>query len=241
MKKIVYHGGRFGKNTFWFSSSPRVAGSYGKITWINQIPQFDDYETYEIELKNPFVVNAKEAYYYEIKTPTKMKNDWHSSTVDTDGIVDWARKNGYDGVIIKNVMEGQGCSDIADDYVLFNRNFRKIESQDMLLLSFFPNGFGEMSKIDQERSSDFYNQKYVYDFGTIYVHAANDFETFDLYKALPKPNSTEILELPESFSLVENVVSLKDFKYTKIKDNLKDFSDSLLQLGEIENPSNPYS
>lgn len=126
MKKIAYHGGRFG-NTFWFSSSPRVAGSYGKITWINQIPQFDDYETYEIELKNPFVVNAKEAYYLDIKTPTKMKNDWISSTVNTDGIVEWAKNNGYDSVIIKNVIEGHGCSDVADEYVLFNRNFKEIE------------------------------------------------------------------------------------------------------------------
>ena len=62
-----------------------------------------------------------------------------------------------------------------------------------------------------------------------------------IYATLPKPNSTEILDLPESFNLVEDVVSLKDFKDNKIMSNLKDFADSLIQMGNVANPSNPFS
>lgn len=129
MKTVTaYHGGRFGKKAKWFSSSPKVAGSYGKITWDRYgIPQFDDYQTYEISFSNPFVVNAKGAYYFDIPTPKAMRNDWSSDTVDTDGIADWAYEHGYDSVIIKNVEEGHGYSEIATDYVLFTDNYRLIE------------------------------------------------------------------------------------------------------------------
>ena len=61
MKKTVYHGGRFGKDSAWFSDNPKVAGGFGKITWDNYgIPQYDDYKSYEIEYNNPFISKRKD-------------------------------------------------------------------------------------------------------------------------------------------------------------------------------------
>jgi hypothetical protein len=77
-----------------------------------------------LSFKKPFIVDAKESYYYDIKLPSKMKNDVYPglNTVDTDGIVDWAYRNGYDGVIIKNVFEGNGSSEYGDDYIIFSKD-----------------------------------------------------------------------------------------------------------------------
>ena len=75
-----------------------------------------------------------------------------------------------------------------------------LETQDILMLSFFPKDFGDKKAIDDERSSDWYTNKYTYDFGTIYVHEMNEFEDFDFYH-IAKPLSYEKLEIPESLEL----------------------------------------
>lgn len=77
-------------------------------------------ESGTLDLSKPFVVDAKGSSYLEIKTPKAMREftDWE--TVDTDLITDWAKKNGYDGVIIKNVLEGKGASTVADTYAIFD-------------------------------------------------------------------------------------------------------------------------
>ena len=72
-----------------------------------------------------------------------------------------------------------------------------LEYQEVLMLSFFPNGFGDIKAIDNERSSDWYNHKYVYDFGTIYTQEACPLEEFDFYQLLGKPIEQEELDLPE--------------------------------------------
>ena len=83
MKKTVYHGGRFGKDSAWFSDNPKVAGGFGKITWDNYgIPQYDDYESYEIEYNNPFIMDAKGENWLDIKTPKKLKPYWSGETID---------------------------------------------------------------------------------------------------------------------------------------------------------------
>lgn len=120
-----------------------------------------------------------------------------------------------------------------------------LETNDVLMLSFFPNGFGDINKLDNERSSDWYTHKYVYDFGLIYVHEANNFESFDLYNVLGNPKEKEELELPESFnkintlfkSLHEDIISLDKFKFKK---NVDEFTNDLLEIGKQVNPSNPY-
>jgi len=82
-----------------------------------------------------------------------------------------------------------------------------LETQDILMLSFFPKDFGDIKAIDDERSSDWYTNKYTYDFGTIYVHEINEFEDFDFYH-IAKPLSYEKLEIPEN--LDENLEKLEN-------------------------------
>jgi hypothetical protein len=117
----VYHGGRenddvtspikndkYTKGRF-FSTDPKVASWYGKKV-----------SAASLDIKNPYIVDAKEAYYSEIPKPKEME-DWATTdTVDTDLIADWAHRNGYDGVIIKNVTEATGYGRTADDYIVFN-------------------------------------------------------------------------------------------------------------------------
>jgi hypothetical protein len=47
---------------------------------------------------------------------TKLK------TVDTDLVAEWARKNHYDGVVFKNVLEGKGSGDTADTIAVFSKS-----------------------------------------------------------------------------------------------------------------------
>jgi len=117
-KIIVYRGDKmdmtepsFRYRWLFFSKSPKTASFYGKMV-------------YEVELflDNPFIVNAKDAGWMDIPTPLKMKKDMDLKTVDTDMICQWSLENGYDSVIIKNIFEGNGNSEISDDYIVFNRN-----------------------------------------------------------------------------------------------------------------------
>ena len=79
-----------------------------------------------------------------------------------------------------------------------------LEYQEVLMLSFFPKDFGDIKAIDNERSSDWYNHKYVYDFGTIYTQEACPLEEFDFYQLLGEPIEQEELELPESLFISLN-------------------------------------
>jgi len=92
-----------------------------------------------------------------------------------------------------------------DEIVTYLGN--NLETQDILMLSFFPKDFGDVKAIDDERSSDWYTNKYTYDFGTIYVHEINEFEDFDFYH-IAKPLSYEKLEIPEN--LDENLEKLEN-------------------------------
>lgn len=83
-----------------------------------------------------------------------------------------------------------------------------LEYQEVLMLSFFPKDFGDIKAIDSERSSDWYNHKYVYDFGTIYTQEHCPLEEFDLYQLLGKPLEQEELEIPESLN--ENLEKLEN-------------------------------
>ena len=135
MKKTVYHGGRFGKDSAWFSDNPKVAGGFGKITWDNYgIPQYDDYESYEIEYNNPFIMDAKGENWLDIKTPKKLKPYWSGETIDSNGIVDICKKLGYDCIIIKNIEEGTTGA-IGTDYCLLNGKYKNINESLTNLIS----------------------------------------------------------------------------------------------------------
>ncbi len=107
---VVYHGGRAGLTEFknpdgryktgiFFTDSKPVADAFGKGG-----------ETYGVHLsvKRPFAVDAKGERYNEIPRPREMDGFAVADNVDTDLIAEWAFKNGHDGVVVKNVMEGRG-------------------------------------------------------------------------------------------------------------------------------------
>jgi hypothetical protein len=117
IKNDKYTVGRF------FTTSPQAATAFGK-----------NVNSAILLMNNPFVVDAKGEMYTSIKTPKQMKN-WvvdTMDTVDTDLIAEWAYKNNYDGVIIKNVQEGGSAGmmrdangygvipEQADDYIVFD-------------------------------------------------------------------------------------------------------------------------
>lgn len=121
---VVYHGGRSGiemfnnpdgryKTGIFFTADVRVANLFaGKG------------ETYPVYLtiKKPFIVDAKNVSYYWIDTPKEMVGyvTEDMDTVDTDLIAEWAFKNNYDGVIIKNVVEGRG--EVPSDVYIVPKN-----------------------------------------------------------------------------------------------------------------------
>lgn len=102
----------------------------------------------------------------------------------------------------------------CDDYM--NKN---METNNMILFAFDPEGGG---LLDQEKSSDGYTRKYVYDFGTIYAHEFTPFEKCPLYDLLGEPIKKE--------NIFES--------YIKIKGNTMNFSkrlDEFIQfLDEVE-------
>jgi RNA:NAD 2'-phosphotransferase (TPT1/KptA family)/GNAT superfamily N-acetyltransferase/2'-5' RNA ligase/8-oxo-dGTP pyrophosphatase MutT (NUDIX family) len=101
----------------FFSSDPLVAQAYGSFV----------HECY-LTMNKPFIVDAKGESYSSIPTPEALKR-WVASgmdTVDTDNIADYASKHGYDGVIIKNVVELHHQVE-ADDYIVFKPNQIKVK------------------------------------------------------------------------------------------------------------------
>src|SRR5208282_2198299 len=101
----------------FFSSDPLVAQAYGSFV----------HECY-LTINKPFVVDAKGESYSSIPTPKALKG-WVAEgmeSVDTDNIADFASKHGYDGVIIKNVVELHHQVE-ADDYIVFKSNQIKVK------------------------------------------------------------------------------------------------------------------
>lgn len=99
---------------YFFATSEFAAESFGKKI----MPVY-------VRLDTPFIVNAEENSWNNIPRPKEMGVG--GETVGTDGIADWAKKNGYDGVIVKNVEEGfkshaEHEAGITDDIIAFNSN-----------------------------------------------------------------------------------------------------------------------
>jgi len=135
MQMTLYHGGApisgfRGGQTLWLSTSKDVAGvnvgNPAKWWYIKSLggnPE-DSFpiETVVVSLSNPFVVDARGESYFDIPTPPAIKKSGYTDLdfVDSDIIADWAKINGYDGVVIKNVLEGKGASVVADSVAVFN-------------------------------------------------------------------------------------------------------------------------
>lgn len=115
---IVYHGGAKGITSFNNPDGRYKTGIF--FTGDNDIAKAFGYggQTYEVYLKleNPFVFDAGGNYYSAIPRPIEMEKFATTEKVDTDLVAEWAFKNGYDGVILKNVLEGRG-NKVGDIYI----------------------------------------------------------------------------------------------------------------------------
>jgi hypothetical protein len=132
--RIGYHGtfrqldlNRFNKPIF-FSSNINVAGVWAGYTYAYRYkPKGNIYKAW-INFKNPLIVDAKGEGYSSIKTPLQMKKWTYLEEVDTDLIVEWAKKHRYDGVVIHNIFEGNGNTQMGNNYVVINpKTILKIE------------------------------------------------------------------------------------------------------------------
>jgi len=84
----------------------------------------DKIAEFYVNLKHPFIVDAKSNNWLDIPIPDEMRKEVHETmdSIDIDSIGKWAKNNNYDGVIIKNVMEGKGAMSAGDTYIVFNKN-----------------------------------------------------------------------------------------------------------------------
>ena len=256
MKKVVYHGGGFGKEYFWFSSDKDVAASYGDIRMIDRGYSgisdtiLDDFKAYEINIQNPYIIDAKEEYYMDIPTPQEMLDDdfWHSETVDTDGICEYAKKKGHDSVIIKNVVEGHGIYNIADDYVCFNKsqfkelynNKEKVEELKKELHNLIKT-YGKNLKDDNQFIEDNIFELYLKNPVKLKYKEISKFTAYDDYFMLGKENymyEPYVIDKYEDLETIINAIK-KEVKQPAMK-NSKKLKESLEKMGDCFITKSPY-
>lgn len=79
---------------------------------------FDKNAKSPYSIKNKNVLIQSPSYYYDV--------EFNGEKVGTDDIADYAKKNGYDGVIVNNVIEGGEYSGAATDVIVFDANQVKL-------------------------------------------------------------------------------------------------------------------
>lgn len=67
-----------------------------------------------LSIQNPLVIDAKKKPYWKIA--------FNGQEMNTESIAIYAQENGYDGVIIKNVLETDYENKLCTDYIVFNAN-----------------------------------------------------------------------------------------------------------------------
>lgn len=117
----VYHGtdaditemtSSKGKGMNFFSTNPKISKTYSKKGNVN---------SNRIKMTNPLVIEGNGAYYNQI--------EFQGGKYKTEQIANWARENGYDGVVFKNIIDQggknlsgikQGESRVSDVFVTFD-------------------------------------------------------------------------------------------------------------------------
>lgn len=114
------------KGVIWFSDNRKTANSYADVNnafdYQNAVPKVF---TKQVRMNNALVVDAK-------------KQTWRKSEFEIDGekivgtrrLVDFAKRKGYDGIVVKNVYdhyshfkgEANKKSNLATNYAVFNDN-----------------------------------------------------------------------------------------------------------------------
>ena len=104
-KKFTVFKNQYDEQTgHFFNSNADNAGGYGSTL----------YEVY-LKMNKPLVINCKNANYSAVSYKGQIK--------DTYEWAEYAKNNGYDGVIFKNIRDGVDYGDLqssTDDYVVFN-------------------------------------------------------------------------------------------------------------------------
>ena len=122
---VVYHGtSRYGEfdsfkgNTF-FSDNEDMSSWYTSTDeeWSEDqcYRNYDRIYSCYLNIRNPLVVDAKENIWDDIL--------FEGKEITTDELINTAKSRGYDGLIVKNVIEAS-C-DFGDDYVIFSPNQAK--------------------------------------------------------------------------------------------------------------------
>lgn len=81
--------------------------------YTSNIKDSKNYACY-LSIQNPLIVDAKKKAYWKI--------DFNGQEMNTESIAVYAKENGYDGVIIQNVLETDYENKLCTDYIIFDAN-----------------------------------------------------------------------------------------------------------------------
>ena len=81
--------------------------------YTDNIKDSKNYACY-LSIQNPLIIDAKKKAYWKI--------EFNGQEMNTESIAVYAKENGYDGVIIKDVLETDYENKLCTDYIVFNAN-----------------------------------------------------------------------------------------------------------------------
>ena len=89
--------------------------------WWNRVEPNRSHGFYQcwLSLQNPLIVDADNSGWMEIPIPANLRRKIKSDVIQIDYLAHWARKTGYDGLIVHNVIDQHGD---GNQYVAFNPN-----------------------------------------------------------------------------------------------------------------------
>ena len=92
-------------DAFFFTNKYRVAETYSNVKGATPISQKQSSGNYlvALDVKNPLTVECNKSFWNDIPFEGKK--------VSTDYIVDYAKKNGYDGVVFNNLIDSANLTD----------------------------------------------------------------------------------------------------------------------------------
>ena len=109
---VLFYGGEIGStDNYWFSDSNIVAKYFGADNR-NRFRKTRFHKAF-IKMVNPLIID----WEYDAWSFHYDDND---NIVDTETMTIIAKEKGYDGLIIKNVYEGENEQYLCDDYVVFD-------------------------------------------------------------------------------------------------------------------------
>lgn len=117
----------------FFTDNKEIVDKYYNVE-NSQAPGKQQVYSCYLNAQNPLVIDAKGGPWNKIDLPEELQNkgihtyyEWGKGKVDspnasTDNIAKYAKDNGYDGVIFKNVRDGSSEEKPSNIYAVFNSN-----------------------------------------------------------------------------------------------------------------------